>query len=55
MNNGSRDTSASDIQKLQQQLQDMKEQVGFSYINIFPFQGAVLNFGIKHFVEMKNK
>ncbi|KAK7580386.1 hypothetical protein V9T40_001015 [Parthenolecanium corni] len=26
MNNGSRDTSASDIQKLQQQLQDMKEQ-----------------------------
>lgn len=30
MNNGSRDTSASDIQKLQQQLQDMKEQVGFA-------------------------
>jgi len=27
MNNGSRDTSHSDIQKLQQQLQDIKEQV----------------------------
>lgn len=27
MNNGSRDTSNSDIQKLQQQLQDIKEQV----------------------------
>lgn len=26
MNNGSRDTSTSDIQKLQQQLQDIKEQ-----------------------------
>lgn len=29
MNNGSRDTSHSDIQKLQQQLQDIKEQVIF--------------------------
>ena len=27
MNNGSRDTSHNDIQKLQQQLQDIKEQV----------------------------
>ncbi len=27
MNNGSRDTSTYDIQKLQQQLQDIKEQV----------------------------
>lgn len=27
MNNGSRDISSNDIQKLQQQLQDIKEQV----------------------------
>lgn len=32
MNNGSRDTSNSDYQKLQQQLQDIKEQVS---INVF--------------------
>lgn len=33
MNNGSRDTSNSDIQKLQQQLQDIKEQVSIFFIN----------------------
>ena len=32
MNNGSRDTSHSDIQKLQQQLQDIKEQVNYRFL-----------------------
>lgn len=32
MNNGCRDNSNTDIQKLQQQLQDIKEQVGFSLL-----------------------
>lgn len=35
MNNGSRDTSHSDIQKLQQQLQDIKEQVRVSSASRF--------------------
>lgn len=35
MNNGSRDTSHSDIQKLQQQLQDIKEQVRVSFASRF--------------------
>lgn len=35
MNNGSRDTSHSDIQKLQQQLQDIKEQVRVSLASRF--------------------
>lgn len=37
MNNGSRDTSTYDIQKLQQQLQDIKEQVSIvctKYVNL---------------------
>lgn len=38
MNNGSRDTSTYDIQKLQQQLQDIKEQVSIvftKYVNLY--------------------
>jgi len=35
MNNGSRDTSHSDIQKLQQQLQDIKEQVRVPSVSRF--------------------
>lgn len=37
MNNGSRDTSTYDIQKLQQQLQDIKEQVLLQFLFLFTF------------------
>lgn len=44
MNNGSRDTSHSDIQKLQQQLQDIKEQVKtlIYYLSLICFQAISL-------------
>ena len=35
MNNGRKDTTHSDVQKLQQQLNDIKEQVWFTYIVFF--------------------
>ena len=35
MNNGRKDTTHSDVQKLQQQLNDIKEQVRFTYIVFF--------------------
>ena len=35
MNNGRKDTTHSDVQKLQQQLNDIKEQVWFTYIFFF--------------------
>ena len=37
MNNGGKDTSNSDVQKLQEQLNDIKEQVG-NYLTIL-FEG----------------
>ena len=43
MNNGSRDTSHSDIQKLQQQLQDIKEQVR-KFIHKKSTKNTILNF-----------
>lgn len=45
MNNGSRDTSHSDIQKLQQQLQDIKEQVRVP---------SASRFVMRHFNETNN-
>lgn len=50
MNNGSRDTSTYDIQKLQQQLQDIKEQV-FNSTFCFP---RCCNFFQKEFLTKKN-
>ena len=47
MNNGGKDTSNSDVQKLQEQLNDIKEQVCFVILNVF------IPFAIKLFITWK--
>lgn len=40
MNNGSRDVSTGDVQKLQQQLQDIKEQVCIIWLLDYSLRGG---------------